>query len=171
MKNHAIRMSTKKRFLGGSIQVCPTCSYHNINWQENPVHLNIIIILFFLYPKYFMMECCRPCVLLRHPKVVQTLQYPSCFLVLISSLSYCEKEKKKSRNMGVYDRGFLGSIYQVCPTSCSYHNINRQENPVHLNICVISEIFYRVLLPLGVVKATQSCEDSVVSSTQVVSLY
>ena len=66
----------KKIFGGSIIQMCPICSYHNINWQKNPVHLNIIL-LFYFYPRYFT-ECCHPCVLLRQSEVVQTLYYPSC---------------------------------------------------------------------------------------------
>ena len=52
----------------------------------------------------------------------------------------------------------------MCPT-CSYHNINWQKNPVHLNIMLLffigSILIYRVLLSLCVVKATKSCVDFV----------
>ena len=35
------------------------------------------------------------------------LVYPSCFLVLILSSSYCGTENEKSRKMGVYEKGFF----------------------------------------------------------------
>ena len=40
------------------------------------------------------------------------MYYLSCFLVLISKVSYCKTKNEKSRNMGVYEKGLLGVVFR-----------------------------------------------------------
>ena len=83
----------------------------------------------------------------------------------MSSSSYCGMQNENSRNMGFYEKGFLGVIFRFALLVASYYlNINWQKNPIHLKIIwFLLEVFYGVLLlPLMcAVKATRSCVDFV----------
>ena len=98
--------------------------YLNINWQKNPIHLKIIWFLFevfygvLLLPLMCAVKATRSCVdfvlyYLSYFHVSKSsLSYQSCLLVLILSLNYFKTENEKSRNMGFYEKGFLGVVFR-----------------------------------------------------------
>ena len=122
MKSHAILVQEICRVAFRSAVLIDTSAKKSLSNNE----YNIVF-----YMMHFT-ESCRPNTLLRRSGVVQTLYYPNCFHVLISSLSYCGMENEKSRNISVYKGNLQGSI-QVCRTH-RYLIVNQLKNPFQMNI-------------------------------------
>ena len=65
--------------------------------------------------------------------------------------------KMKRQTIWMSMNGIFGGRIKMCPT-CNYLNINQLKKPVHLNIILfLSEVFYRVLPSIYVVKVVSSC--------------
>ena len=85
-----------KEIFWSNIKMCSTCSYLNINWLKNPIHLNII---FFSAKEFCRVLLPSKYTQLMQPDVVYTFYYPSYFLALIPSSNYYKTLNEIKRDM------------------------------------------------------------------------